>query len=427
MSNPRFVYIETYGCSANQNNSEIMKGLLVQAGLQLTNNPKIADIIILNTCIVKEPTEKKIERRILELQKLKKKIIIAGCMPDVRAKELSNKNLFLLSNHQIKNIVKLIRKITESSYKEKEFLLENKEVKLCAPKIPLIKQIGITQLSEGCLGSCNYCLTRFAKGKLFSYQEEDIIKNIQNDISSGCKEIWLTSQDNASYGLDRDKAKLPELLRKILELKGNFKIRLGMMNPNNVLPILDDLIEIYKDERVYKFLHIPIQSGSNKILGEMNRFYNREDFLKIISKFKKELPNLTILTDMIVAYPGETEKDFQDTLNLIKEIKPEFLNTSKFWPMKGAKAAALVQVPKELAKKRAQELIELHKEISKELNKKEIGKEFKVLINSHHGFSYEARTDNYKLVKIYSREILKGFVKVKIVDQEGYSLVGKII
>ncbi len=178
----KFIYLETYGCSANLNNSEIIRGLIRQAGLELTNNEKIADLIILNTCIVKSPTENKIKARILELEKLNKPIIITGCMPDVRAKELVSQNIYLLSNHQIKNILKLIKKISQSSYSQKEFLENKPEIKLNLSKVNEVRKIGITQILEGCLGECSFCITRFAKGSLFSYPQEQILENIQNDL-----------------------------------------------------------------------------------------------------------------------------------------------------------------------------------------------------------------------------------------------------
>lgn len=420
----KFIFLETYGCSANQNNSEIIKGLIRQCGLELTSNPKIADLIIINSCVVKEPTEKKIENRIKEFIKLKKKIIIAGCMPEIRKEKLREKNIFLLGNNHLKDLPKLLRKISENNYKEKEFLSEKREIKLCLSKIFQNKNIGITQISEGCLGDCNYCLTKFAKGKLFSYPEEEILKNIHRDLKLGVKEIWITSQDNASYGLP-EKRKLPDLLKKILALKGKFKLRLGMSNPNNIFPILDEIIEIFKDEKMYKFLHIPLQSGSNKVLKDMNRFYTKEDFCKIVSEFRKEIPEILIETDVIVAYPFETESDFEETFEIIKKIKPQFLNISKYWAMKGTKAAQLEQLPSEVAKKRAVKIINLHKKIVEEKNKKEIGKEIIVLINSGKSGVYEARTSNYNLVKIYSKEKLSGFEKIKIVDCQGYSLIGK--
>ena len=317
---PHFLYMETYGCSANQNNSEIMKGILVNSGLDFTNNPEIADIIIINSCVVKEPTENSIKQRITELEQLDKPIIVAGCMPQVRTYWLKNKkNVYMLGISHIKEITKLIRRIIENKYNSSEFLTKEKELKLNCSKIKNNKLIGITQISEGCLGDCNYCVVKSVKGNLFSYPEESIIENIKQDLKQGCKEIWLTSQDLASYGLEsKDKSAFINLLKNILEIDSSFKLRLGMMNPNHIIPILDELIEIYKNEKVYKFLHIPIQSGSNKILKSMNRKYTKEQFTEIIKRFRGVFPNGTVATDVITAFPGETEEDFNETINSLK-------------------------------------------------------------------------------------------------------------
>ncbi len=364
MQTPQYIYFKTYGCSANQNNTEIMKGLVRQAGLEITNNPDIADLLIINTCIVKEPTEKAIERKISDLRKKysDKPIIIAGCMPEVRKEKLKKENLFLLGTHHIKDICKLIRKIFENKYNEKDFLSAGNEEKLCQPKISLRKEIGITQISEGCLGNCTFCITKYAKGKLFSYSEEEIIKNIQNDLKS-CREIWLTSQDNASYGLEQGNRKLTGLLNKILALKGRFRVKIGMMNPENVLPILPELTKIYKNEKMHKFLHLPLQSGSNEILSRMNRKYKTEDFLKIILAFKKEIPDLIFWTDIIVGFPGETEEDFQKTIKIIKQAKPDFINISRFWPIKGTEASKLKPLPAETIKSRTKKFLEIYNKL----------------------------------------------------------------
>jgi len=358
---PQYLYFETFGCVANKNNTEIMKGLCRQSGLEITNNPDIADFLVINTCIVKEPTEKKIERRIQDLQNQypKKPMIIAGCMPEV--KKLPG--VYLLGIHHVKDIAKLIRKIYENDYDEKEFLDKRNEEKLCLPKIPAINKIGITQISEGCLGNCSFCIVKLAKGKLFSYPQARILENIKNDLQSGCKEIWLTSQDNASYGLDGGARKLPELMEKILALKGRFIVRLGMMNPENVLPILPALLDIYKHKKIKKFLHLPLQSGSNKILRLMNRKYSIEDLSAIIKKFKEEIPDLFLSTDIIVGFPEETEEDFLASLKILQEIKPNQLNISKFWTRKGTEAEKMKQIDKSIVKERIKKLMSLWKEI----------------------------------------------------------------
>ncbi len=448
------IYFETYGCTANQNSSEIMKGIIKSAGLNITNNLDLAELIIINSCIVKEATQEKIRRRIQDLlENTDKKIILAGCMPRLFAridpesnmqnsergveyylsKDLSPEylgtRLFFLDTSQVKNIRELIKDIQDKIYSPDRYLKHRNETKLNLPKIPVRKFVGITQISEGCLGECSYCIVRLAKGKLFSYAKEEILASIKNDLQAGCKEIWITSQDNASYGNDDGKYLLPELLKEILNFKERFHLRLGMMNPNNVLPILDELIEIYKHPKMFKFLHIPIQSGSNKVLKEMNRKYSREDILKIVTKFKKEIPEITIATDIIVGYPTETSADWNQTIDLIQQIKPEILNRSNFSLHKKTPAEKLKSISSEIINRRANEIMKLHLEICKQKQENYLGKELSIIVDEK-GFenTWLGRTENYKLVAVQSREkILGKKVSVKIQKVSPHYLIGNLI
>jgi len=198
--------------------------------------------------------------------------------------------------------------------------------------------IEIIPICEGCLGSpCSYCQVKKARGTLRSYPKEEIIEQAKAAVKDHIPEIWLTAQDTGCYGKDIDSS-LPELLRELIEIKGDFKIRLGMCNPNHALEFLDELIEVYKSEKMFKFLHVPVQSGNDKILKSMKRKYKVEDFGYIVRRFREEIPEITIATDIICGFPGETEEQFQDSLDLIKETKPAVLNISRFWPRPGTVA-----------------------------------------------------------------------------------------
>ena len=422
-----YVYIETYGCSANQNNSEILGGLLTRNGFIVIQDPKNADAIIINTCVVKGRTEQKMRSAILLYRK--KPLVVCGCMPDVEAniiKEIAPK-ASILGTHHFKNIVRVIKKTIEGERIEE--VSKEDEIKLCQPKMPKNKIIGITQISEGCLGSCTYCYTRHAKGKLFSYPKDLILKSIQNDIDSGAKEIWITSQDCAAYCLDRGKRELPELLQSILKLKGKFFLRLGMMNPNNVKPMLNKLIEVYKDKKMYKFLHIPIQSGSDRVLEDMERKYKVEDFIEIVEKFRKEIPDILISTDIICGYPTEQEEDFQKTFDLVKQLKMDIVNTSMFWAMPKTFASRLKQLPSETIKQRSAKLSFLHKQINLEKNRAFVGKEFICLIDDFgSNKSMIARNINYKPIVVKTGK-LGDIVNIKVEVAENYILgevIGKI-
>ena len=431
----KFIYIETYGCSANQNNSEILAGILLQNNYQITNNPDIAEILIINTCIVKGKTESKIKRRIQDLSKLYKNklIIVSGCMPETDFFQLKkiNPKLIFLGTHHFKDIVKLLKDFYESNLDSKQqltYLSKRSEEKILLPKIPKNKLISITQISEGCLGECTYCKARLAKGKLFSYDGNKILESINNNLNSGAKELWLTSQDCSSYNLEKGEQKLPELLNKILNLNHKFKLRLGMMNPNNLYDIMDNIIEIYKNNKMYKFLHIPIQSASNKILKDMNRHYTIEQVELIINKFRQEFPNITIATDIITGYPAETNEDHKLNLEFIRKFKPDVLNLSKFSSHKNTEAGKLIPLNKELINKRASEIMQLHRKTAQENKLKYKNKNLKVFVNSKTNMPniYESRDDNYNIVLIKSsdKSILGKNINIKITQIGVHHMIG---
>ncbi|UZE93991.1 MAG: tRNA (N(6)-L-threonylcarbamoyladenosine(37)-C(2))-methylthiotransferase [Candidatus Pacearchaeota archaeon] len=419
------IYIETYGCSANQSDGEIMKGLLSRS-FSITENEKLANIIILNTCIVKGPTLKRMESRIKHFSR--KRLIVSGCMPEVlseRIRKLAPK-ASMISTHHVKQIVKVVKNIIED--KKVELIGKKKEVKLCMPKIPKNKIIGITQLSNGCLGNCAYCIVKNVKGNLFSYPQDKILKDIKQNLRAGCKEIWLTSQDNAAYGLDNGKNELPILLKKILFLKNRFFIRLGMMNPSTLLPVVNEIIDCYKNKKMFKFLHLPVQSGSDKILKLMNRGYRVKDFIKIVEKFKREIPDLTLSTDIIVGFPSESKEDFEKTLALVKKIKPDIINISKYWPMPRTSASEMKQLDEKEKKKRAFRLMKLHQKIALEKNEKLVGKRIRIFVDAK-GFddTWLARTMNYKVVVLKGKKLLGRVVDIEIRKVTSHYLMGVLL
>ncbi len=431
------VFIETYGCSANQGRSERMAGCL--NGYALASRLEESDAIILNTCVVKKQTEQRILDRIKKIRKNSpdKKIILAGCLPEIP--ELLKKADYDCVIDKTENtaavLAKMFGKKGESAKREINSIHDE--------KIRSNPLVDIEEIAEGCLGSCSYCIVRRAKGALKSEPADKIIKNIEYAIKCGCKEIWLTAQDTACYGFDIGSG-LPKLLDSVCSIGSDFSIRIGMMNPEHALKILPDLIESYKSEKVYKFLHLPVQSGSDNVLEKMNRHYKTEDFLHIVSEFRKAFPMIQVWTDIIVGFPGETEKDFEKTIELIKQARPDFVNVSQFGPRPGTPAEKMEQVSGEIKKERSKRISELLKQIYLENNNKWIGWEGKVLITEMHGIrdsgtpkaslSCESKTGflgknfAYKPVQIKSNENIIGkYVNVKITKASSSALFGEII
>jgi len=400
------IYIETYGCSNSQAEAEIMAGLLKEAGFEIVDNEKKADLIIIVSCYVKTPTEQKILFRIKELSK--KKLIIAGCMPEGIYNKLINiaPQTSLLSTHHVKEIVQAVEKTLKG--KRVEYVGESNEIKLCLPKVRKNPIIDIVPISSGCNSKCYYCCVRLAKGKLFSYPKDMIVKEIESSLKEGCKEFWLTAQDTASYGFDKG-AKFPELLKDISSIPGKFFVRVGMMNLKNVIPIASDIIKAFKSEKVYKFIHLPIQSGSDDVISSMNRAYRISQFEKIVKMFRDSF-RCQIWTDVIVGYPTEKEEDFLKTLDIIKKVRPDWVNVSKFGIRPGTEAAKLKSLPTKIVKERSQAASNLVKRISLEKNNEWIGWEGEILV-SEKGIKpnqWIGRNFAYKPVLVESRNNLFG-------------------
>jgi threonylcarbamoyladenosine tRNA methylthiotransferase CDKAL1 len=409
------VYMETYGCSANQAHAETMQGVLADNGFSIVKNSEKADVLLINTCIVKSQTENKIRHRLMYLAEKypRKKMLIAGCAADVGLFRNIAKNAAFLSSLKPEDAARLLKNQT-------------KESKRKARRNPLV---GITEIASGCLGNCAYCIVRLAKGDLKSRSPEAIVQEVENAIKEGCEEIWVTSQDCGCYGLDK-KTDLAELLEKIVGIKGNFRIRIGMMNPVHIEPITDALIDIYKNPKIYKFVHIPVQSGSDRILRLMKRGYGAGDFEKIVERFRGAVGNMTLSTDIIVGFPGETEQDFCKTLEMIKRVKPDIVNLSKFGPRPGTEAAKMKQVENRIIKERSSKIARLLKEIETGKNMEWIGKECEIVITERgkKANQFMGRNESYKPVVVESKKNLMGKVlRVRISDADQTYLSAEII
>lgn len=447
-----YAHIQTFGCSANQNNTEIMSGLLTQSGHTLTNNHEIADVIILNTCVVKQKTESKIKRQIQDLYKQypDKTLVVTGCMPQTDAGHIKklHPHVVLLGTNQYKQIVNLLRDVRENKLtleKQQKYLLNTREEKIVLPKISEKKLIAITQISEGCLYNCGFCKTKLAKGNAYSYSQEKILTSIKNDLKNGAKEVWITSQDCSVYGMDKGYkiSQLPNLLRKIIALPYSFKIRLGMMNPSFTHPIIDELIEVYHSSKMYKFLHIPIQTASDKLLKEMQRPGSIKQTEEIIQKFKKVFPEMTIATDIIVGYPSETEIDHQKNIEFIEIYKPDVLNLSKFSLHKNTPVHkklqqnklqvlenSFSQIPIEIMNKRTTEIMRIHKKTAAENKQKYLHKEIKVFVDTELSHEiYESRDENYTIILVPTKErnIFGKSVLVIIKEIGVHHMLGELI
>lgn len=298
--------------------------------------------------------------------------------------------------------------------------------KVCLPKIRSNELINIVQICEGCDGFCSYCCTRIARGKLHSYPVELIKQEADSAIKEGCVEIQITAQDTAAYGKDSSTS-LPELINAVTSLEGKFKVRVGMMHPKSVNNNVAELIQAFKSDKIYKFIHIPIQSGNDRVLSDMNRGHSVREFMDIISNLRSEIPEISISTDIIVGYPTEDDEAFQDTMKLIEEVQPDFLHISKYHHRPGSHSSDLQEIEHQKMKKRSKELNELKAVIALRNNERLVGKVLQVLVTdvgSKGGFI--GRTDSYKTV-VVDNASLGSFVNVEITEAKGTYLMGKVV
>jgi len=307
--------------------------------------------------------------------------------------------------------------------------LERKEMPpLNMPRIRKNPLVEIIPISRGCLSACSFCITKQARGNLCSYSIEDIVHAALKAVTHGAKEIWLTAQDTTCYGFDIG-TNLARLLRELVKIPGKFKIRVGMGSPKHLLKFKDELIPLFLEKKIFRFIHLPVQSGSDKVLQEMKRGNSKEEFISLIKELREAVPRLTVATDMIVGFPGESEEDFQETLELVKKVTPDVINISRFWPRPGTAAAKKKQVDVEVVKKRSSLLMDIFKNISRMQNELWIGWEGGILIDEKGKFEkqWSGRNLSYKPVIVEGDYKLGDVVRVKIEVAGVFDLRGKVV
>ena len=422
------VFIDTYGCTFNKSDSQIMAGILKDNNIDLANSIEEADVIIINSCYVKLPTENKITYKIQNLQKEfpNKKIIIGGCMVEIDQEKLEKiaPNCSWIGPHQLDEVANIVKKaISGETLHISGF---SKKTKVGLSKVKDSPYIHIIQICEGCIGACTFCCTRFARGPLNSYSINEIKKEAQKAINEGSVEIQLTAQDTAAFGRDSGE-KLSDLIKEMDNINGDFKIRIGMMHPKNIMDDVDEIIEAFKLPHVYKFLHLPIQSGSDKVLSEMKRGYTSGEYLNIVNKFKKEIPNITIATDIIVGYPTETDEDFNKTCDILNEFKPGLIHLSKYQHRKGAISSSLKEIPVDIMKKRSKYITNIKSKITEAENKLLLGSIQKgMVIEKGYKGGFIAKSDSYIPIVVEDAEIGKSY-DLKIIEASSTYLRATII
>ena len=428
------VWFETHGCSTNFSESEMMGGFLLEVGHSVVQDKEEADVLVLNICTVKgtENAEEQISRYYSYCNENGKWLVVTGCIPFKAFKKLKAlaTGASFISTHNISKIAEAVE--CAVSGMPIDLITKTGEEKAGVARVRVNPNIAIIQINNSCSGACSFCSTVLIKGKLQTYDRKKVLQDVSTSIKEGCGEIWLTSMDTASFGLDtNDKSQLPSLLKDIVAINGDFRVRVGMLNPDTILPVADEMIEAMKSDKVFKFLHIPIQAGSDSVLEGMNRKYTQAEFLDVVGKFKKAFPSMSLATDVIVGFPGESDDDFLETLKVVKAIEPDSCHIARFQAREATLAATMKdKVQGNVAKERSRQLTELHQEIGSQVNKKWIDWEGWCFV-SEKKKNYVARNGSYKPIVLkegIGDVDLKGkWVKVKIVDSTVYHLLGKVL
>jgi len=428
------VFVKSFGCSSSLADGEVLAGCLAKAGYEVVDDFEPADVVVYNTCAVKGPTE---NRMIDVLRKVSsgKKLVVAGCLPLINFERLSRDVRFdgIVGPAAGEKIVDVVARVVKG---EKAIALEGflkSRPRLALPRRLLNPVVSIIPINYGCLGSCAYCCVVFARGRLRSYSIGEIVERAKSDLACGVREFWLTSQDTACYGRDIG-VNLADLLEAFCRIEGDFRIRVGMMTPNLVMNILEELINAFKDNRIFKFVHLPLQSGDEQVLKRMRRFYSSEDFKSIVDCFRSSFPDITVATDVICGFPSESGEAFESTVRLVEEIKPDVVNVSKFFARPRTAASKMEKdfVSLSEIKRRSSAMAELVRKIVFERNRRWVGWAGDVLVDEvgKVSGSWVGRNFAYKPIVVKAgveEDLLGRILRVKVVRAFETYLEGEML
>ncbi|XP_030033276.2 threonylcarbamoyladenosine tRNA methylthiotransferase [Manduca sexta] len=428
------IYVKTWGCAHNSSDSEYMAGLLAANGYRLTEDKWAAQLWLLNSCTVKNPAEDHFKNEIELGQSRGIHVVVAGCVPQGAPRANYIQGLSVVGVQQIDRIVEVVEETlkghTVRLFGQRKTGEGRKAggASLLLPKVRKNPLIEIIPINTGCLNQCTYCKTKHARGELGSYPPEEIVERARQSFTEGVVEIWLTSEDTGTYGRDIGTS-LPELLWKLVEvIPEGCRLRLGMTNPPYILEHLPDVAEIMHHPRVYKFLHVPVQAGSDQVLSDMKREYTCADFERVVNYLREKVPGMTIATDIICGFPTETEADFEDTMRLCRKYKFPSLFINQFFPRPGTPAAKMQRVPGQEVKKRTKMLSDFFR--SYEPYGHKVGEIQEVLVTdiSHDKNYFVAHNEFYEQVLVPKEERFMGkMLTVKITSATKFSMMGEVI
>ena len=437
---PHIAYVRSFGCQLNVSDGEKIKGLLSSMGFGFTDNENDADLIILNTCAVRESAEDRVFGIVGSMKKLKENkpsviIGIAGCMTAQshiaeKIKRSYPQVDFVLGTSAINGLPALLR----DSLRGRGFGADIAEYDDFSAVVPQLRDSSFkasVPIMFGCNNFCTYCIVPYVRGRERSRKPEDIISEVRELVSSGYKEIMLLGQNVNSYGKDLENTmSFPQLLREINAIEGDFIVRFMSSHPKDASKELIDTI--FECDKIAKHLHLPVQSGSSDVLRRMNRRYSAEDYLSIVDYIYSKDPDFSLTTDLIVGFPDETDEDFEETLDIIKRVRYDNIYSFIYSKRSGTKAAEMPDaVSDEVKSRRMRELLEVQRNISTEHYKRFIGRRMRVLaddVSKKKKGCITGKSSEFIIVEFEGDESLIGqFVDVEVTGSMNWAVTGRIV
>ena len=431
-------HILTYGCQMNEHDSEKISGMLTSIGYVESDDDKKADLVIFNTCLIRENAELKVFGKLGEVKGLKRDnpdmlVAVCGCMmqnQETREKVLKKFSFvdIIFGTNTIHELPVLIYN-SEINKRKSVDIVDNSELIFeDMPKQRKFKYKALVNITYGCNNFCTYCVVPYVRGREKSREPNDIIEEIKTLAQDGCKEVTLLGQNVNSYGSNlENKFTFANLLYEINKIDGIERIRFMTSHPKD---LTDDLINAIKEcDKVCNHVHLPVQAGSNDVLRRMNRKYTKEHYLNLVEKLKAAVPEIAITTDIIVGFPGETDEDFQETIEIVKKAEYDSAFTFLYSIREGTKAATMDnQVPDSVKHERFDKLLDILYPIVLEKNQKCIDKEYSVLVESADDGKLTGRTEHFRLVHFKGDESLVGeIVNVKITNVKTFHMEGELV
>ena len=430
-------YVETYGCQQNEADSERIRGMLAQCGYSMCDEAEGADVVVMNTCAIRENANQRVFGNLGALTHTKRrhpaqKIFLCGCMAGQEVVSTRIKNSFhhvdgVFSTHHFWQFPEILYKVLTTG--KRQFYIAD-EAGSIAEGLPVLRSNDLkawVSIMYGCNNFCTYCIVPYVRGRERSRRPEDILAECRQLVAAGIKEITLLGQNVNSYGKDLDcGVDFADLLARIAQIEGDFLIRFMTSHPRDASAKLFDTMAKY--DKIAKQLHLPFQSGSSRVLKAMNRHYDRETYLEKVRYAKTVMPTLVLTSDVIVGFPGETAEEFEETITLIQQVRYDALFTFIFSPRPGTPAAKMEDpTPKEEKSRRFDRLCDVQNHISEQIHAGYAGRTFRCLVDGTDKDLLTARTEGGRLVRFAGEKSLIGtYQNITITGHNTWSLTGQL-